>query len=60
MADASGYFGASLWQASVGKGVASGLANAVGQIAYNGGLIVILIMLNLFFQDLLETLFYQI
>jgi RHS repeat-associated protein len=38
MIDASSYFGASLWQASVGKGVVSGLSNAIGQYAYNGGM----------------------
>jgi RHS repeat-associated protein len=38
MIDAGGYFGASLGHATFGKGVVSGLSNAIGQYAYNGGI----------------------
>ncbi|WP_395060409.1 RHS repeat domain-containing protein [Flavobacterium sp.] len=38
MADASGYFGASIWENSARMMFLNGSANAVGQIAYNGGL----------------------
>ena len=37
MIDASAYFGQSLFQASVSKAVIGGLADATGQIVYNGG-----------------------
>lgn len=37
MLDANSYFGASIWQASGRTALINGLANATGQIAYNGG-----------------------
>jgi RHS repeat-associated protein len=37
MIDANAYYGASLFHASVSKGVISGLADATGQFVYNGG-----------------------
>lgn len=38
MADASGYFGTSLFHSSLSKGVVSGLSNAFGQYFYNGAM----------------------
>ncbi|KIA97324.1 hypothetical protein OA93_15485 [Flavobacterium sp. KMS] len=37
MIDASAYFGQSLFYSTISKGVISGLADATGQIVYNGG-----------------------